>query len=126
MHAQVLCYVDRTSVAFAAPSMLRQLHFSPSTYGLGAACFFVGYTPPPGGPSRKQPETLTCSARGGLEGKAKESGAQQAEFGMPVQQGRHAEHVSVYVVHTQHALQAQAGKQALTEADHCSTSHLEW
>ena len=41
---QVLCYVDRTSVAFAAPEMLRELHFSTSTYGLGAAAFFVGYT----------------------------------------------------------------------------------
>lgn len=41
---QVLCYVDRTNLSFAAPEMLRDLHFSPSTYGLGAALFFTGYT----------------------------------------------------------------------------------
>ena len=40
---QVCAYVDRTGLAFAAPDMLEDLHFSTSTYGLGAAAFFLGY-----------------------------------------------------------------------------------
>ena len=39
----VLCYIDRTSLAFAAPGLKEDLQFSSATYGLGAGVFFVGY-----------------------------------------------------------------------------------
>jgi ACS family tartrate transporter-like MFS transporter len=36
-------FLDRVNVAFAALTMNRDLHFSPSVYGLGAGMFFLGY-----------------------------------------------------------------------------------
>lgn len=39
----ILCYIDRTSLAFAAPGLKDDLHFSSATYGLGAGVFFIGY-----------------------------------------------------------------------------------
>src|SRR5690348_16410205 len=36
-------FLDRVNVAFAAVTMNRDLHFSPSVYGLGAGVFFIGY-----------------------------------------------------------------------------------
>ena len=36
-------YTDRVNISFAAESMNRDLHFSPSVYGLGAGLFFVSY-----------------------------------------------------------------------------------
>lgn len=40
----VLCYIDRTSISFAAPQLSAQLGFSTADYGLGAGIFFIGYT----------------------------------------------------------------------------------
>ena len=40
----VLCYVDRTNLAFAALQLNRDLHFSHRVYGLGSGLFFfIGY-----------------------------------------------------------------------------------
>jgi D-galactonate transporter len=43
----ILCYVvsylDRVNIGFAKLQMLGDLHFSETTYGLGAGIFFVGY-----------------------------------------------------------------------------------
>ena len=40
----VLCYVDRTNLAFAALQLNRDLHFSHRIYGLGSGLFFfIGY-----------------------------------------------------------------------------------
>lgn len=39
----VLCYLDRTNLSFAALELNRDLGLSCSTYGLGAALFFVSY-----------------------------------------------------------------------------------
>ncbi|KAK9810791.1 hypothetical protein WJX73_008011 [Symbiochloris irregularis] len=39
----VLCYIDRTSLAFAAIELQADLHFSSAIYGLGASLFFIGY-----------------------------------------------------------------------------------
>lgn len=36
-------YMDRVNVSFASISMNRDLHFSPTVYGLGAGMFFVSY-----------------------------------------------------------------------------------
>ncbi|HEY4010554.1 MAG TPA: MFS transporter [Acidobacteriaceae bacterium] len=36
-------FTDRVNISFAAESMNRDLHFSPSVYGLGAGLFFVSY-----------------------------------------------------------------------------------
>ena len=36
-------YTDRVNISFAAESMNRDLHFSPSAYGLGAGLFFISY-----------------------------------------------------------------------------------
>ena len=36
-------YTDRVNISFAAESMNRDLHFSPSVYGLGAGLFFISY-----------------------------------------------------------------------------------
>jgi ACS family tartrate transporter-like MFS transporter len=38
-----VAYVDRVNVGFAALQMNRDLHFSASTYGLGAGLFFLSY-----------------------------------------------------------------------------------
>lgn len=38
-----IAYVDRVNVSFAALQMNQELHFSASTYGLGAGLFFLGY-----------------------------------------------------------------------------------
>lgn len=39
----VLCYLDRTNLSFAALELNQDLGLSCSTYGLGAALFFVSY-----------------------------------------------------------------------------------
>ena len=39
----ILCYIDRTSLAFAAPELINDLGFTSSQFGLGAGIFFVGY-----------------------------------------------------------------------------------
>ena len=36
-------FTDRVNISFAAESMNRDLHFSPSVYGLGAGLFFISY-----------------------------------------------------------------------------------
>ena len=36
-------FLDRSNVSFAAPTMNRELGFSPYVYGLGAGVFFIGY-----------------------------------------------------------------------------------
>jgi ACS family tartrate transporter-like MFS transporter len=36
-------YTDRVNISFAAESMNRDLHLSPSVYGLGAGLFFISY-----------------------------------------------------------------------------------
>jgi len=41
--AYVIAYLDRVNVGFAKLEMLTALHFSESTYGLGAGLFFIGY-----------------------------------------------------------------------------------
>ena len=40
----VLCYIDRTSISFAAPQLSAQLGFSTADYGLGAGVFFISYS----------------------------------------------------------------------------------
>ena len=39
----ILCYIDRSSLAFASPQLTADLNFSEVEYGLGAGLFFVGY-----------------------------------------------------------------------------------
>ncbi|MBS1798340.1 MAG: MFS transporter [Acidobacteria bacterium] len=39
----IVAYIDRVNVGFAAIDMKRQLGFSDSVYGTGAAIFFIGY-----------------------------------------------------------------------------------
>ncbi|MGA2549432.1 MAG: MFS transporter [Burkholderiaceae bacterium] len=39
----VAAYLDRVNVGFAKLSMLKDLHFSETIYGLGAGIFFIGY-----------------------------------------------------------------------------------
>jgi D-galactonate transporter len=41
--AYVIAYLDRVNVGFAKLQMLHALHFSETTYGLGAGMFFIGY-----------------------------------------------------------------------------------
>jgi ACS family tartrate transporter-like MFS transporter len=36
-------FIDRANISFAAPTMNRELGFSPYVYGLGAGVFFIGY-----------------------------------------------------------------------------------
>lgn len=40
----VLCYIDRTNLAFAALPLNRSLGFSEFVYGAGSGIFFVGYS----------------------------------------------------------------------------------
>lgn len=40
----VLCYVDRTNLAFAALQLNRSLGFTDQVYGLGSGIFFIGYS----------------------------------------------------------------------------------
>jgi hypothetical protein len=40
----VLCYIDRTNLAFASLSLNRDLNFTPEVYGLGSGLFFLGYS----------------------------------------------------------------------------------
>ncbi|GLC36236.1 hypothetical protein PLESTB_001365400 [Pleodorina starrii] len=40
----IMCYVDRTSLAFAAIQLNASLGFSPSVYGVGSGLFFLGYS----------------------------------------------------------------------------------
>ncbi|GLI63121.1 hypothetical protein VaNZ11_006027 [Volvox africanus] len=40
----IMCYVDRTSLAFAAIQLNASLGFSPSEYGMGSGLFFLGYS----------------------------------------------------------------------------------
>ncbi|KAK9816765.1 hypothetical protein WJX72_004884 [[Myrmecia] bisecta] len=40
----VLCYIDRTNLAFAALQLNKSLGFSEYVYGLGSSIFFVGYS----------------------------------------------------------------------------------
>ena len=49
----VVCYLDRTNLAFAAVQLSQDLGFSCAIYGLGAALFFVGY-------SFQIPSTMAC------------------------------------------------------------------
>jgi ACS family tartrate transporter-like MFS transporter len=39
----IVCFIDRTNVAFAALQMNRDLGFSAAVYGLGSGIFFLGY-----------------------------------------------------------------------------------
>ncbi|KAL3157068.1 hypothetical protein ABBQ38_001315 [Trebouxia sp. C0009 RCD-2024] len=39
----LICYLDRANLAFAASQLREDLHFSASTYGVGAGIFFPGY-----------------------------------------------------------------------------------
>jgi ACS family tartrate transporter-like MFS transporter len=39
----VAAYLDRVNLSFAAATMNRDLHFSPTVYGQGAGVFFIGY-----------------------------------------------------------------------------------
>jgi len=39
----LVAYMDRANISFAAETMNRDLHFSPSVYGLGAGLFFLSY-----------------------------------------------------------------------------------
>lgn len=39
----ITCYLDRANLAFAASQLREDLHFSATTYGLGAGVFFIGY-----------------------------------------------------------------------------------
>ncbi len=39
----VIAYLDRVNVGFAALQMNRDLHFTPSEFGVGAGIFFIGY-----------------------------------------------------------------------------------
>jgi ACS family tartrate transporter-like MFS transporter len=39
----LVAYMDRVNISFAAESMNRDLHFTPSIYGLGAGLFFLTY-----------------------------------------------------------------------------------
>src|SRR5665213_4585312 len=39
----LVAYMDRANISFAAPSMNRDLHFTPTIYGLGAGLFFLSY-----------------------------------------------------------------------------------
>jgi sugar phosphate permease len=41
--AYIIAYLDRVNVGFAKLQMLQALHFSETTYGLGAGMFFMGY-----------------------------------------------------------------------------------
>ena len=41
--AYIIAYLDRVNVGFAKLQMLQALHFTESTYGLGAGTFFIGY-----------------------------------------------------------------------------------
>jgi MFS transporter, ACS family, tartrate transporter len=38
-----VAYTDRVNISFAALQMNRDLHFSASSYGLGAGLFFLSY-----------------------------------------------------------------------------------
>ncbi|PNH10102.1 putative metabolite transport protein NicT [Tetrabaena socialis] len=40
----ICCYVDRTSLAFAAIQMNADLKFPPAVYGMGSGLFFIGYS----------------------------------------------------------------------------------
>ena len=40
----MLCYIDRTNLAFASVSMTSDLGFNAQVYGLGSGLFFVGYS----------------------------------------------------------------------------------
>ena len=40
----VLCYVDRTNLAFAALQLNKSLGFTEKVYGLGSGIFFIGYS----------------------------------------------------------------------------------
>ena len=39
-----LAYMDRVNISFASIQMNRDLHFSATTYGMGAGLFFIGYS----------------------------------------------------------------------------------
>jgi ACS family tartrate transporter-like MFS transporter len=39
----LVAYMDRVNISFAAESMNRDLHFTPTIYGLGAGLFFLTY-----------------------------------------------------------------------------------
>ncbi|KAG2451071.1 hypothetical protein HYH02_004339 [Chlamydomonas schloesseri] len=40
----IMCYVDRTSLAFAAIQLNADLGFPPAVYGMGSGLFFLGYS----------------------------------------------------------------------------------
>src|SRR5262245_31477233 len=40
----IVCFLDRVNVGFAALEMNRDLGFSPAVYGFGAGIFFIGYS----------------------------------------------------------------------------------
>ncbi|KAL4428103.1 hypothetical protein ABPG75_002192 [Micractinium tetrahymenae] len=54
----VLCYLDRTNLSFAALELNRDLGLTCSTYGLGAALFFVSYA------LFQMPSTMICARLG--------------------------------------------------------------
>ncbi len=44
IRSQVLTFLDRSSLAFAAPDMIADLHLDGGSYGLGAGLLFVTYS----------------------------------------------------------------------------------
>ncbi|KAI8473403.1 MAG: major facilitator superfamily domain-containing protein [Monoraphidium minutum] len=40
----MMCYIDRTNLAFASVNMTADLGFNPQVYGLGSGLFFLGYS----------------------------------------------------------------------------------
>lgn len=40
----MLCYIDRTNLAFAALQLNKSLGFTEKVYGLGSGIFFIGYS----------------------------------------------------------------------------------
>ena len=39
----IMCYLDRTNLAFAALQLNKSLGFSEHVYGVGSSVFFIGY-----------------------------------------------------------------------------------
>ena len=39
----IISYLDRVNISFAAPTMSKDLGFTPETYGFVASIFFVSY-----------------------------------------------------------------------------------
>ena len=58
-------YIDRANLAYVSLKMNRELGFDTTTYGIGAALFFVGYARPPERTQSRthQPPTHSTCAR---------------------------------------------------------------